>query len=196
MYRPVPERIKRWYKSKSNTPNRQFSPSKLKKDMIKRKNNVKTQLKVSHSKTKSIITRRTTDKSEQITRQTKEQLPTKTVVTSSKHGNEQKRSLPKSRPKAQSSITHQEKKYFKTRNDTKQTRAVSGDKNEKMKVKTNSQVSIASKSKDQHKNMLDAPHNQLVISSSTTITTDAFSIDNVSKPQVEREGINYLNMMK
>jgi hypothetical protein len=196
MHRPLPERIKRWYKSKSNIQNLQFSSSKVKKDMIQRKLNVKKQIKMAPSKAKAVIPstspsrRRTTDKSERIIQKTKEQLPTTTTVTSSKRGNERKGSLLKSRSKTHS-VVQQEKKHSKILDDTKKVGDTSVDKNEKMKAKTRSQISIISKSKDQQKNTIVAPHNQPVIPSSTTITTDSFSIDNVSKLQVGREGINY-----
>jgi hypothetical protein len=156
---------------------------------------------MSHSKTKSVTpivfpsTRRATNKSEQITQKTKEQLQTTTAVTSSKRGSERKASLLKSWPKTQSTL-HEGKKQRKIHDNTRKTSNASIDKNEKMKVKINSQISVTSKSKDQQKNMLDVPYVQPDISPSTTMTTDAFSIDDISKFQVEREGINYGKMMK
>lgn len=176
MYRSVPERIKHWYKRKSNL---QFSPTKNKKDMIKQKTNVKTQIKVSHSKTKS-STRPTTNKSERIIQKTT------AAVTTSKHNIGRKGSLVKSRP-----TVHEEKKDSKILNSTKKIDHAFTDKNEKKTMKNHSQISIVSKSKDQQKKTVDTSHDQATKSPSTAIATDVFNIDNVPKVQVENEGINY-----
>jgi hypothetical protein len=179
MYRSVPERIKRWYKRKSNL---QFSPTKNKKDMIKQKNNVKTQIKVSHSKTKS-TPRPTINKSERIIQKT---TP---AVTTSKHNTGRKGSLVKSRP-----TIHEEKKHSKILNSTKKIDHAFTNKNERKTIKNHSQISIVSKSKDQQKKTVDTSHDQPTKSPSTTIATDVFTIDNVPKVQVEKEGINYCIM--
>jgi hypothetical protein len=201
MHRPLPERVKRWYKSKPSIQTPQFPPSNVKKDMIKRKTNVPAQIKLSYSKTKPALpstspsTGRTKDISARITRKNKDQLPTITTIISSKQNSERKGSLVKSRPKTQP-VVREEKKHTKVLDDAKKTGDVSSDKKAMEKLKTSSRISIVSKAKDKQKNMLNAPRNLPAISSSTTIATDVFSIDNVPKIQMAREGSNYCNMLR
>jgi hypothetical protein len=184
MHRPLPERVKNWYKNKSNTPNRQFAPSKIKKA------NVKSQIKTSQFKTKSVMP---TNKSERLTQKTKDRLPPTKVISSSKRDREQKRSLPKSQTKIQPTV-NQEKRHSKILDTTKKMGQVSVEKKEKMK--TNSRISIVSKFKDQRKDTIDASVDERSTSSSTTIKTKAFDIDKVSKVQDEREGINDSKLRK
>ena len=79
MNRGLPERVKRWYKTKANIPPPQSSPSKTKKDMTDRKINVKARTKVSHSKIKSVGPPSKTSK-EQIIRE-KKKMKTKSQIS-------------------------------------------------------------------------------------------------------------------
>ncbi|CAF2608538.1 unnamed protein product [Rotaria sp. Silwood2] len=195
----LPERIKRWYKTKSNIQKLQFSASNIQKNMIDGKNSIKTKTNILNSKTKPVTlsstpsTHRTIHKSinslrntlkERTTQDIKDQLPTTTTITSTKHTREQKRSLIKSEPKFQSKV-HITKKHSKILDNTKKTSKMSIDKDEKEELKINSEIPLASKSEGQQQSTSDIPHDQPILL--PTITTDTINIVNISEPRTESE---------
>jgi len=148
----------------------QLSSSKFNKGTIDRKINDKVKITRTDFKAKSVLpTRRTTNKStgplpttlkQRLTQETRDQLPTTKGDTSSKYGIERKRSLLKSQ-----TGVHRAKEHSKILDD--------------------SQITLKLKPEEHPKTTFVAAHDQPIIPSTTTITTGVFTIDNVSKLQVD-----------
>jgi hypothetical protein len=199
LIRTLPERIKQWYKTKSNKQALHLpSSSKRTNNMVDRKINVKAQAKMTHVKAK-----------DRLTKEIKGQVSTSAAVGSLKQEGGRKGSLLKSRLKMQQQI-HQDREHSKvidnTINSTVKTSSAFTDpetrssvtkykrpnttasKDEKEKTKISSQISSKLKSGEQQKDTTIATHNQPVKSSSST-RTDVFNISNISKPQGTSEAI-------
>jgi hypothetical protein len=174
MSRILPERIKRWYKTKSAIKMYQLSSSKFNKGTIDRKTNGKVKITGTDFQAKSApLTRGTTNKSigpsratlkQRLTQETRDQLPTIKGDTSSKYGIERKRPLVKSQ-----TGVHRAKEHSKILDD----------------LSESSQITLKLKSEEHPKNTLVAAQDQPIITSTTAITTGVFTIDNVSKLQID-----------
>jgi hypothetical protein len=152
----------------------QLSSSKLNKGTIDRKINDKVKITGTDFKAKSAPpTRGTTNKpigsspttlKQRLTQETRDQLPTIKGDTSSKYGIERKRPLVKSQ-----TGVHRAKEHSKILDD----------------LSESSQITLKLKSEEHPKNTLVAAQDQPIITSTTAITTGVFTIDNVSKLQID-----------